>query len=234
MQQNRQSEAGNVFMFILLGIVLFGALAFTIARGFRSDTTSSISERQAELAATDILNYAQQIERAVNRLRRNGCSENDISFENSYYPTSTVNASAPGDNSCHVFDSAGGKIKYLQILDDWILPVSAYPGVTFTTSHGHTAFIGSAKVTNLADNDEADVMLVIPWLKDGLCNKLNKILGTEGTNEFAVWHEQHLGPNQIRNSSGFINTKAVPRYCSEDNSQTTRTPNTFHYVILAR
>ena len=69
---SRISERGNVFIFILLGLVLFAALSFTVARGFRSDTTSQMTDRQAELLATEIITYGQQMERTVNRLRRNG------------------------------------------------------------------------------------------------------------------------------------------------------------------
>jgi len=232
----RISEKGNVFLFILLGVVLFGALSFSVARGFRSDTSTSLSARQTELVASEILNYAARIERTINRLRRNGCSENDISFENPYYPASTVNNRAPSDQSCHVFEPEGGSATYLQIPEQWLLSTSNYPSVTHTTTgHGHTVFIGSAKVTDLGDPDAADVMLVIPWLKDNICEKINDKLGAEGLNEIGVWHQQHISTTRpIREPPQSINTKATDRYCSERNDVNGRAPNTFHYVILAR
>ena len=106
MQQNknRQSEAGNVFLFILLGIVLFAALSFTVARGFRGNTTDKMTDRKADLAATEMINYAQRTERAVSRVRRKGCSENEISFENPSDPAYTF---ATRDE-CKIFNRSGG------------------------------------------------------------------------------------------------------------------------------
>ena len=59
--QNRKTEAGNVFLFILLGIVLFATLSYIMSRGFRTTGTDQISDRRAELAATEIMNFSQQL-----------------------------------------------------------------------------------------------------------------------------------------------------------------------------
>ena len=104
----RNTQAGNVFVFILAGIFLFGALIFTFTRGASKGTTS-LSKHQARVAAQEILNYAQTLELAVSRVRRNGCSENQISFENDVV-AGYINANAPVDNSCHIFKDNGGKM----------------------------------------------------------------------------------------------------------------------------
>ncbi len=107
------SQSGNAFFFILLGIVLFAALSFTIARGMRSQTTSTLSARELELAASDIVTYTQKIARGVDRVRRGGCSENEINFDNGIVTATYVNASAPGDNSCDIFHPNGGVVTWL-------------------------------------------------------------------------------------------------------------------------
>ncbi len=111
MKNNTPSESGNVFIFILLGIVLFAALGFVVSRGMRSETTSAMSQRQAELTAVDIMAQAQKIERGVNRLLSKGCSENNLTFENAKI-TGHVNPSAPVNFSCHVFQKAGGGVQW--------------------------------------------------------------------------------------------------------------------------
>lgn len=75
------TQSGNVFIIILMGIVLFAVLSYTVARGRASETTDKLSAQKAALAAADIVNYAQRLERGVARLRQKSISENDISFE---------------------------------------------------------------------------------------------------------------------------------------------------------
>lgn len=152
------TERGNVFMIILIAVVLFGALGFTMSRGFRSDTTSTMSARQAELAASDILAYAQKIERAVNRLRRNGCSESELSFENdiaSGYDFSTR-------DECKLFESTGGKLT-------WTSPAE---GVN-DGSEWH--FSGNIQIESLGTTNSLTILLHSIDLE--VCKKINKKAG---------------------------------------------------------
>ena len=95
-------------MFILIGVALFAALGYSVAKGFRSDTSSTLTKKQIDLAADDILTYAQKVSRTVDRLRRNGCSESEISFEN---PVVSGYAFTTRDK-CKVFDTAGGGLTF--------------------------------------------------------------------------------------------------------------------------
>ena len=119
-QKSYNTEAGNVFLIILIGIVLFAALSFTVARGFRSETTSNLSDRQATLHAQEVIDYAQKITRATDRLRRKGCSEKEISF---FHPDISIpntaknrymNNSSPTDFTCHIFYPQGGNVNFLE------------------------------------------------------------------------------------------------------------------------
>ena len=114
----RDTQKGSAFFYILLGVVLFGTLAFTVSRGMRGQQTEAMSDRQAELAAADIIAYGQKIMRAVDKLRRKGCSENEITFEDNNSISKKTNGTAfdytnpnsPGDFSCHVFHESGGGV----------------------------------------------------------------------------------------------------------------------------
>ena len=116
---NLKTERGNIFIVVLLGIVLFAGLSFTLSRTMRSENTQRISDREIRLASTDIIEYGTRIERAVSRLRRAGCSENEISFhvEESDFmitvagnPLDLENDNAPEDFRCHVFHPQGGNV----------------------------------------------------------------------------------------------------------------------------
>jgi len=175
MPQNRQAEAGNVFMFILLGVVLFAALAFTVSRGFRSDTTSAMSARQAELAATDILNYAQRMERAVNRLRRKGTSESDISFDDVAL-TGFNHTPAVADND-KVFDASGGNIRYSPPVanandgSDW-----HFTGRTCIAGIGS----GASGCDSDADTSNEELLMVLRNVNQSVCEEINGSLDIAG------------------------------------------------------
>lgn len=167
--KNRQSERGNIFVFILLGVVLFAALSFTVARGFRSDTTSTMSARKAELVAADILDYAQQMSRSVDRLRRKGCSENEISFEHDATAIFTFSTR----EECKVFSSEGGNMK------PWPLTESLNANQVFNTyrpfrvtSDYYVADAGSAN---------SELMLMIGMVNETVCQKINDKINVTNT-----------------------------------------------------
>lgn len=226
MQPNRQSESGNVFMFILLGIVLFAALSFTIARGFRSDSTSSISARQAELAATDMLNYAQRMERAVSRLRRNGTSENDISFDDPALTGFNHTPAVSDDNK--VFNTSGGNIRYVPPADksndgsDW-----HFTGRTCIPDIG----TGATGCDSDADITNEELLMVLNNVNQSVCEEINDSLeitgiptdtgGGAATNKF---QGSFTDGTEIILAGGPFSSA-----CFTDG-----TNNHFYYVLLAR
>ena len=169
----RLNEHGNVFTFVLIGVALFAALAFTVSRGMRSQTTTVMSGRDAVLAATDIMAYAQRLERAVSHIQRTKlCSENELSFENSLV-AGYVNASSPSDNRCHIFNPAGGGVI-------WKAP----PSNANDGSDWH--FTGATCITDLGsgptgcDSDTVsneELIAVLPNLDVNVCKEISKKLG---------------------------------------------------------
>lgn len=170
----RASERGNVFIFILLGIVLFAALSFTISKGFRSQTTDTMSNRDAQLAASDIMDFAQSVERGINRLRRKAVSESDLSFDNDViagYAHST-----PQPDNHHVFDTAGAGVT-------WRNPPAG-------ANNGDWIITGASCVTDLnnggsgCDTDgnvrNEELLIVLPNVDQTVCEALNEKLNIAG------------------------------------------------------
>lgn len=167
--QKRFSERGSVFFYILLGVVLFGTLAFTMSRGMRGQSTKALSDKRAELLISELLSYTQNIARTVDRLRREGCSEGDISFDNDTV-TGYENSSAPTDFSCHVFKAEGGGAQWYNVndklLDQFYNAQSTYGDLTFTE---FTA------VDGLGSSEEEATVLLNFVTKD-VCVGINKKL----------------------------------------------------------
>ncbi|PCI55521.1 MAG: hypothetical protein COB36_07830 [Alphaproteobacteria bacterium] len=155
---SNSSETGSAFFYILLAVVLFGTLSFTVARSMRGGQINALSDRKAELAASEILDGAQKIQHAIDYLRTNGCSENDISMET---PDGlNVNPASPVDESCHIFSPKGGNII-------WNTPQTGVENnnVWRASSHSHISNIGTTK---------AELILYLPSINKSVCEKINK------------------------------------------------------------
>ena len=168
MDTNRKSERGNVFLFILLGIVLFAALSFTMSRGMRSEGTERIDDRRAALIAADVLTFTQRVERGVNRLRRTGVSENGISFD----LASTANYDHGQPDTNKVFHTSGGSISYSDP------PVNANDGTAWLFTGGTCIpDIGSGAAgcgSDTVSNEE--LLLVLPNMDVTVCEEINSRL----------------------------------------------------------
>ena len=154
-------------MFILVGIVMFATLALTISRGMQSQTTNTMSSRDAELAAVDILGYTQKVERVVSRLRRTGRSENDISFDNG---TVTGYAHSPVQSDTNkVFHASGGSILWQSP------PENVNDGSEWVITGGSClADIGNGATgcdSDVTSNEE--LIIVLPAVSDTVCQKIN-------------------------------------------------------------
>jgi len=166
--RSRKNESGNVFMFILIGVALFAALGYSVAKGFRSDTSSTLTKKQVELAADDILTYAQKVSRTVDRLRRNGCSESEISFEN---PVVSGYAFTTRDK-CKVFDTAGGGLTWKDF--DKVYDLSKNYHVSGTQN---MVFHGENGLASIGDPSKNELIMYVPAIKEDVCFTLNKKLG---------------------------------------------------------
>lgn len=176
MKNHASGQSGNVFIFILLGVVLFTALAFTMSRGFRGDTTSRMSEREITLAASDMLSYIQRLERAVMTLRNKSVSESDLSFEN---PVVTGYAHTPPQPANHqIFNPAGGGARWQAA------PEGANDGSPWIIT-GATCIVGLGTDTSScsAGSDtkaNEDLLIVLSHVDAGLCEELNARLNITG------------------------------------------------------
>lgn len=174
-QKTHASQSGNVFILILIGIVLFAALSYSIARSMRTETTEKLSGQRAALAASDILNYAQRLERGVSRLRQKGISESDISFESA---VDAAYAHAPAVTASEeVFSPSGGAISYSSP------PERANDGTEWLfTGETCIADIGTGATGCDTDTDPSneELLVVLPNVAESVCTEINDRLNISG------------------------------------------------------
>jgi hypothetical protein len=177
--EQRKTVSGNALLIVLIGIILFAALIFSLSRG---RSVSALSQEDATLYAQQITTFADKVNGAVQTVMlQNNCRDNKISFEN---PTlgGYVNATSP--NKCHIFDSKGGGLTYesppVAALD------SAAAGAGTAGALGDYFFAGNVCVDNIGSGPHAtcatdglaneDLVLILPWVSADVCAAINRIL----------------------------------------------------------
>ena len=147
-------ESGSAIIYIFIGVALFGALIFMFSRG-GSQNTNSMTAQRANISTSAIIDYTRSLNSAIQKLLMNGCSEDQISFENPIVSGYT-NSNAPSDKSCHVFDTSGGKMLYPS------LPDAVFYATIFR---------------RVMESDGTDLYAVFQITSLEICNALNKKFG---------------------------------------------------------
>ncbi|HEY8190140.1 MAG TPA: hypothetical protein VIF12_05605 [Micavibrio sp.] len=161
----RQNESGNVMFYILIAIVLLAALSYAISQGGRTSAQNLTGDRE-RLLATEIVDYADTVKKAVQMLRLRGSQFSDLSFASDDLAGYGVPDTAPVHE---IFNTAGGAVIYkapdnaaLALPSDWIF-----------TATNEVENIGTT--SGAADN--ADLLMILQPLTKNVCVSLNDRLG---------------------------------------------------------
>lgn len=152
------AQRGNVVIYILVAVALFGALAYVFMRGAKSGQ-GNLTTQQAKLVAQELISYAGLLERAVDRVRTRGCSEEEISFQaagNAGY----VNPDAPPEFNCHIFQASGGAMTSWQTFD----------------SMAGTPYVTATHTVNGTETTDGDLVFFYDQVPVEVCNEINKQL----------------------------------------------------------
>lgn len=172
-----QTTRGSVFIFIIIAIVLFGALGMTFARS-ASKGTGNLSGYRAKQYAMEMTSYAGLIMQSLEKLRMKGCALSQISFDGTPTKpwTTIVNPNSPTDFSCHIFHDNGGKITPIDSTGknyiDYSLPE--------LSPYWFYAFSGSMKIAGIGSDTPAtgyDLVLRHAGIKDEVCRQINNLSG---------------------------------------------------------
>ncbi|MCB9990535.1 MAG: hypothetical protein H6867_04025 [Rhodospirillales bacterium] len=221
MRPARTAESGNAFFMVMVGVVLFAALMYTFSRGARQGG-ENMTEKQAQIAATDIISYAQSAERAVNRVYSKSRSENAISFENGIVGGYT-NANCPASNNrCKVFNSDGGGISWSSA-DNFASP-------------SPWLFSGENTVAGIGQDGNADLLLILPQLSSVVCREINEALDISAMPTDGNGIEDSTKFQGSYNASAQISGAAVSGVFSACVQDTSPDPDEYFYyqVLLPR
>lgn len=197
---SRKSEKGAAIIYIMIAIALVAALSYAVSKSNRGGVTTLTGER-AKLAAQEIVEYGNTVAQAVQKLRLRGCSDTQISFENSVIAGYT-NASSPSDSTCHVYNPNGGSIKFVQFDDTFY----ENPGIADDLK---LSINGDNIVTDNGSSN-AELVLFITDIKENICTNAQRIVNSDDTaftgTDFAAGASKFTGtysgsPNTVCNTS---------------------------------
>ena len=169
------TESGSAIVYVFVGIILFAALMFTFSR-VSQNASSNMGTQKASIIANEMVGYARDVEKSVNALLLKGCSESELSFENSS-ESGYINASAPADKTCHVFNPAGGHItyQYPPIGAETIIVAAAQPG------YHNYAFNGNMKIQGIGTT--LPELILWTLTNKEVCDKINALINQTTADE---------------------------------------------------
>ncbi len=155
-------ESGNVIFFILLAVALIGLVTAALRSGGEG---ANIDRETVLIRASEVRQYASELERGVAFIMREGHSETDILFSHPLaHADYGVITNSP---QTQVFDEVGGGATYR-------LPPS---GITTDNwefyGNTHAIDVGA----NNPGDERPDLMAVLPNVTKAFCDKINDMNG---------------------------------------------------------
>lgn len=182
--KQRTSESGNILLYILIAVALLAALSYAVSRS-SSGSSNQLNKERAQMAATEILEYATVLGNAASQLRLRGCKPAELSFEGA--GAAYVNAATPGDNTCKVFHASGGGVKLLPP------PVAAL--VASNTVWAFSADMEVAGIGSTCGTEGCtDLVAYIPGVKDSVCDAVNDLSSIEDPTTRPSQNDASYGP----------------------------------------
>jgi len=224
-------ENGNALWFILIAIFLLGGLTVLLSRT-GSNTEETGSTERSTINATEIIKYASGMETAVQRLIVNGCSESQLSFQSSFTGVSYQNLNTPSNNSCKLYEVAGGGQTYKA-------PSTFGAMDILITGESDLNGIGESGCGNIRCSDLYMVFSFKNAALVPLCTDLNRVLGNStlipapsttymsATTPFTGT----FGPYHAAGSATFKDKKGA---CFMNSADGDGDMFYFYYVLLAR
>ena len=243
-------QNGNALFLVLIAITLFGALSYAVTQSFTSGSNND--QERTRLKATEIQEYAADMETAVQRLIHvHGCKDTELSLANDSDGDGVWvdadddynNANSPADGSCHIYHPNGGGMQAFSLdgLIDTSQSAELYYNTILITGRLCVDEVGSGY--NNCQNEPTsagDLIMFFPYLKENICNALNKDALTSIPAEYNTFYFSGYEFMGLYDTASRISTTpsndGYYSMCIEGAASSVPADGTYHYyhVILAR
>lgn len=232
----RRKEEGSVIFYILIAVALFAALGYAFTSSMNDTSPEQGNEQEGMVYAQELISYSQRIDRGVQRVLDQGCSENDLSFYDSAVTELAGYIHTPdGDSQCKVFHANGGAVSWQEPANrvndgsEWVM-----------TGQNRVSGVGS----NTAGTGN-ELVIILPKVGKQACMQANKLLNIITANKeppveidnvsLTPYTGTFASNNDIQSSGGELNGQRTG--CFEatqiDGAGATNTYY-FYHVLIAR
>lgn len=169
----RDNERGNLFFYLFLVVILFGALTFAIAQSGRGSATA-VTDEQTRLNATEIIDFSETVAKATGLLRLRGTTLAQLRFATAELPAADYNPAPVADSVNKVFDPEGGGAIYRHP-----------PSGALKTAGVEYAFLGGLEFagigTTCGTGACTDLAMVLPGITKSTCDSINRLASVDTT-----------------------------------------------------
>lgn len=172
MSKSCMAEKGNVLFLILIAVVLFAALSYAVTQSSRGG--GNANSESLKIKAAQLTQYGAAIKTAVMRMKLTGTDDAEFCFDTDLIAEPKWYDGAPGcaDDGNKVFHADGGGATF-QDIDETYLD----SGYSASDQYGLPIFTGRSQVALIGENTEAELLMLVPYLKLEICEELNRSLG---------------------------------------------------------
>ena len=163
-------ESGNILFYILVGVMLLAALSFAVTQGGR-DNTQSLNQDKQRLIATEIIDYADTIKKAVDAVRLRGAPLMSLSFADA--GLSAAYGTPGTDPPDEIFNTSGGAVVYKDVTPDALEGLTSQSYVF--TAKNEIKDVGSTCAADAC----TELAVMLPALKKDVCIAINTILSVD-------------------------------------------------------
>ena len=164
----RHNQRGNVLWYILVTLGLLGLLTAVISR-LSSNVEQSANRESSSITNSQIMRYGSGIEAAIQNMKFQDVSENDISFYNFVSAADYTNSDCDDSSdssypTCLVFDAKGAGLTFQ-------LPPSGF------NDGSEWIFTGKNTVPGIGNDATPDLVMILPNVDQANCLGYNDELG---------------------------------------------------------
>lgn len=198
------AQSGNAMIYVLIVIALFAALSFTLSRNADTGEGSALTKEKVNIAATRIMQDADNIRQAIERMTYTGLSLQDIDFT---LPSEAGFDTEPPPLSRKLFHPAGGGLTLPQIPADAIHKIdNNTPPAWYISRFNDVAW----SRPDSGGNPVNDVFITAHQIDKAVCERINQLI---------------TGDPTIPRLSGYLTSALIesPRFHSDGNVQLSST-----------
>jgi hypothetical protein len=208
-----RNQKGNVFVYILIAVGLFGALMFVLSKSSsQNDAGTELSEGESKIAAGEIIAYAASATNAIAQMQQTGATVQMIDF---MLPADTHFEDAP--TIYKLFHPDGGGLNYK--------PLPAKASADDKTGLAAGYYIGRFNNIQWTPTTAQDVVFTAYEIKEPVCKELNKkvagistipTVNGDSLQNLFVYADLHTGTNSNFTKTNCAACEEISALCVTD------------------